>query len=116
MSLTKEEVIKKVNEGDTDWFYELYNNIWGSKNGEVTVAYEQSWGDGNDYHIALEFKNLNLSVLLDGTYSSWDSPHWNSVSLSKPYTFTETRYRPVTLDEIRDDKINSVLEESEDKE
>ncbi len=111
MELTKEIIIEKINKNDTDWFYvEIYNDSYGRTDGKVEVVYDQHWGDGNDYQIALFFNDLNCTVLLDGTYSSWDSPSWDSVSFAKEYTFTETRYRKATLDEIRDDKINEVLD------
>ena len=111
MKLTKDIIIEKIKSKDYDWFYDLYNESYNSK--EIEVIYEQNWGDGNDYQIVLLFKEFNWSILLDGTYSSWDSPSWNTVSFAKPYTFTETRYRESTLDEIRDDKINDVLDNKE---
>jgi hypothetical protein len=111
MELTKEIIIEKINQNDTDWFYQVYDKYsYGKTDGKVNVVYDQHWGDGNDYQIALFFNDLNWTVLLDGTYSSWDSPHWSGVSFAKEYTFTETRYRATTLDELRDDRINEVLD------
>lgn len=114
MEITKNDIITKINDNDCDWFYQLYDKYsWGKNDGKVKVVFDQHWGDGNDYQIALHFTDFNWTVLLDGTYSSWDSPHWDSVSFAKPYVFTETRYRPATLDELRDDKINEVLDNKE---
>lgn len=117
MELSREKVISKIKESDFNWFYEVYNEYcWVARkerrknDGRVKVVYDQHWGDGNDYQIALEFVEFKYIVLLDGTYSSWDSPQWDSVSFAKPYTFSETRYRTATLDELRDDKINDVLD------
>lgn len=110
MEITKNDIITKINDNDCDWFYQLY----ASKNdGKIEVVFYQHCGDSNDYQIALHFTDFNWTVLLDGTYSSWDSTHWNSVSFAKPYVFTETRYRSATLDELRDDKINEVLDNKE---
>lgn len=113
--ITKEEIVKRVNSNDANWFYnEVYEKYsWGKNDGKVDIVYEDNWGDGNDYFITLYFKDFNFNVLLEGTYSSWDSPYWNNVSFAKPYTFTEERYRPMTLEEIRDDKINEVLDDNE---
>lgn len=108
-SITREEIIEKVNNKETEWFYEVYNECWRDKS-IVEVLYDQNWGDGNDYQIAMLFKEHNLTVLLDGTYSSWDSPHWDSVDFAKPFTFKETRYRAATIAELREDKINDVLD------
>lgn len=113
-NLTKEEIIKRVNSNDCDWFYNIYNELWGKKN-IVEVVYEQNWGDGNDYQIVLHLKEFNWLILLDGTYSSWDSPYWDSVSFAKPYTFTELRYKATTLEEIRDKKIETILDNNEKK-
>lgn len=107
---TREEVIRKVKEGDTDWFYELYNNSYSLRD-EIEPVYEMSYGDGNDYIICLRFIKHNFFVQLEGTYSSWDSPYWDSVSFAMPYEFKETRYKAATLDYIRDQKLNDLLNE-----
>ena len=111
MKYTRETIIEKIKSGDTDFFYEIYNNDTYGKNSEVSTVYDQHWGDGNEYYIALHFKKLDMYVLLDGTYSSWDSPYWDSVSHAEPYQFTETRYKPATLEYIRDKKLEKVLTE-----
>lgn len=114
MNITREEVIKRVNAKDYDWFYNLHDKYsWGKNDGEVEIVYKQNYGDGNDYIIAFEFKNHNFFVQLEGTYSSWDSPYWSDVSFAVPYEYTETRYRPMSLDEIRDQKIENVLTDTD---
>ena len=55
----------------------------------------------------------NFFVQLEGTYSSWDSPYWDSVSFAMSYEFIETRYKAATLDYIRDQKIKEILGENE---
>lgn len=110
MNITREEVIKRVNSKDHEWFYQLYDKYnWGKNDGEVEIVYDQNYGDGNDYIIAFKFVNHNFFVQLEGTYSSWDSPYWSDVSFAVPYEYTETRYRSMSLDEIRDQKIDNVL-------
>lgn len=112
MEITREEIISKVNAQDHDWFYELYNESYNKKN-EISIVYEANYGDGNEYTICMSFLKYNFFVQLEGTYSSWDSPYWDSVSFAMPYEFKETRYKAATLDYIRDQKINEVLGENE---
>lgn len=100
MEYTKEQITEKVLAGDCEWFYDLYINLH-SNNKEVKAVYDQHWGDGNDYFITLEFTKLNLFVLLEGTYSSWDSPYWDSVSFAKPYQYVETRYKAIKSSEVK---------------
>jgi hypothetical protein len=98
MQITKEILIEKVNSKDTSWFEKLYyGDVDNETRKEYSVVYDMNYGDGNDWEITLEFKNLNLFVSLDGTYSSWDSPYWDSVSFAQPYEYKETRYKPVKL-------------------
>lgn len=113
--ITKKELIEKVNNKDYNWFYDLYNNLWSGKNKSIEVVYDQNWGDGNDYFIAFHFKDHNLYVQLDGTYSSWDSPYWGDVYFASPYEWKEIRYEKRTLGEIRDDKIEEVLKVNDQK-
>ena len=111
MEITREEIISKVKENDFDWFYDLYNESYS--NNEIDVVYEANYGDGNEYTICISFLKHNFFVQLEGTYSSWDSPYWDSVDFAMPYEFKETRYKAATLDYIRDQRINEVLGENE---
>jgi len=114
MKYGRNNILEKVKNKDKDFFYDIYNDeAWNSAQSEVSVAYEQSYGDGNEYFICMEFKLLNLFVLLEGTYSSWDAPHWHEVSLAMPYEFKETRYKAATLDYIREQKLNDILGKEE---
>lgn len=112
MKITREEIIEKVKENDFDWFYDLYNESYSNKD-EIEVVYEANYGDGNEYTICMEFTKHNFFVQLEGTYSSWDNPYWDSVDFAMPYEFKETRYSAATLDYIRDQRINEVLGENE---
>jgi len=115
--LERKEIEERVKAKDTSWFESIYygdSNIIDRK--EYSIVYDQNYGDGNDYFVAIEFKNHpGLYVLLEGTYSSWDSPHWDKVTFAQPYEHKETRYKTVTLDYIRDLKIESVLGDTEEK-
>ena len=114
MEITREKVISKVNERDCEWFFDLYNESYSLKN-DISIVYEANYGDGNEYTICISFLKYNFFVQLEGTYSSWDSPYWDSVSFAMPYEFKETRYKAATLDYIRDQKINEVLGENENE-
>jgi hypothetical protein len=113
MNITRQKLIDKVNAKDFEWFYEM---CYEDNHPEVQHPYEMNYGDGNEYIICLYFPNHNLYVQLEGTYSSWDSPHWESVNFAMPYEFKETRYKTATLDYIRDQKLNDILGEKNDLE
>ena len=109
--ITREEIISKVNGKDKNWFITYIKELFlVSGNKEYSVVYDMNYGDGNDWLITIHFLNHNLYVNLNGYYSSWDSPHWSSVSFAISYQHTETRYKSATLEDIRDIKIESVLD------
>lgn len=114
MKYTKEKIEERINAKDSDYFYEVYNEEYSNKT-EVKVIYEANYGDGNDYTLALEFVKLDVIVLLEGTYSSWDSPHWHKVCFAQPFEFTETRYKEATLQYMRDKTITTILDNDETK-
>jgi len=116
---TREQIIEKVKQNDTNFFYELYNgdlegHSYKDVNKEVKTVYDQHYGDGNEWTITLHFIEFNMYVLLEGSYSSWDSPDWDSVSHAEPYEFTETRFKEATLEYIRDKKLNEILKNEEE--
>jgi hypothetical protein len=112
MELTREEIISRVNSGDKSWFYNLYNGDCSKEaTKEFKIVYDKRYGDGNEWIISFSFLNHNLFVILEGTYLSWDSPWWDSVSFAIPYEYTETRYRAVSISDIRDIKIDSVIDD-----
>jgi hypothetical protein len=115
---TREQIIEKVKANDTNFFYEIYNGEVEGKwikelHKEVPTIYDQHYGDGNEWTIALHFIECNMYVLLEGSYSSWDSPDWDSVS-HEPYEYTETRFKEATLEYIRDKKLNEILKNEEE--
>jgi hypothetical protein len=109
MQLTRQEIISKVNSKDKKWFYSLYNGEFRELNKEFKIVYDQNYGDGNEWLIAFSFINHDIFVLLEGYYSSWDSPEWDKVSFAVPYEYKETRYREAKLEDIRDMKIDKII-------
>lgn len=116
MQITKEILVEKISNNDTEWFEKLY---YGESDDETRkefkVVYDLNLGDGNDWTIAFSFPNLKMFVVMEGYYSSWDSSHFDSVKFAEPYEYKETRYKPVTLQYIRDQKINEVLDEQDEE-
>jgi hypothetical protein len=117
--ITREQIIEKVKNKDTNFFYGLYNGEFEGKNlykelrKELETVYDQHYGDGNEWTIVLEFTEYGMYVILEGYYSSWDSPEWEIVAHAEPYQYTETRFKEATLEYIRDKKIESVLKTKE---
>ncbi len=108
MIYTREQLIEKIKENDTDFFEQFYHEDVECENKYKNI-WELNWGDGNELFVAIEFPNEKLTVLLEGTYSSHDSNYWDKVSFGVPYEFKETRYKSATLADIRDMKIDDVL-------
>lgn len=111
MIYTREQLIERIKKNDTDFFEQFYNEYFEDE--ECENKYDNiwtlNWGDGNELLVAIEFPNEKLTVLLEGTYSSHDSNYWDKVSFGVPYEFKETRYKSATLADIRDMKIDDVL-------
>jgi len=108
MRFTREELIEKIKKNDYQFFEDAYHDSLESDN-DYKIVWELNWGDGNEIFIAIEFPEEKLIALLEGTYSSHDSTCWDKVSFGIPYEFKETRYKSATLADIRDMKIDEVL-------
>lgn len=108
-----ENLNNKLKANDTDFFYSVFDNRYSHKD-EVKVVYDQHYGDGNDYEITLYFIKHDIYIMLEGTYSSWDSPYWDKVMQAEPFEFKETRYKKVTKEYLRNKTLGDVL--NEDKE
>lgn len=111
MIYSRQELIDKVNAKDIKFFA---NFRWGSSRVEnkCFTIWELCWGDVRlkpTVQVAMEFPNENLIVLLEGTYSSHDETDWYDVSFGVPFEFRETRYKPATQADLRDMKINDIL-------
>ena len=109
MILTREELIEKIKQNDTDFFKQFYYEDVEEVENKWENVWELNWGDGNDLFVALNFPNENLTVLLEGTYSSHDSPYWDRVSIGVEFEFKENRYRSATKADLRDMKIDELL-------
>lgn len=133
MKYTKKELVAKATSGEAYFFSQLFFerssvspsrkiDLNGKKNtvyvgssddgvveNEFVVAYDQNWGDGNDWEVALHFPAENINVLLEGYYSSQGDSELDSVSLSAPYDYTEVRYRTLTKEDIRDINLDEVM-------
>lgn len=113
MKYTRPQLIEKIKNNDTKFFQQVYEGYWENKNDRPDNTYdtiwELNWGDGNDLFVAVEFKEENLIVYMKGTYSSYGDSSFHKIAFGVPYQYTETRYRPATLEDIRDMKINDLL-------
>jgi hypothetical protein len=111
MKYTRQQLIDRINKNDTDFFQNFYNQYWEeTPENRYKQVWSLNWGDGNDLFVAINFPDEELTVYMEGIYSSYDDSSFDKVALAVPYQFTETRYRPATLDEIRDLKIDKILE------
>ena len=116
MQITKEILIEKISANDTKWFEKIYYGDCDNETSkEVNVVYDLNMGDGNDWTIAFSFPKLKMFAVMEGYYSSWDSSQFDSVKFAQPYEHKETRYKPVTLQYIREQKINEVLDEQDEQ-
>jgi hypothetical protein len=112
MKLTRQELLDKVKNKDVGFFQNLFfgdnklENKW-------SIVYDQHYGDGNDWSVAFSFPEENLFFLMEGYYSSHDSSEFDKISLAVPYTFTETRYRVVKKEDMRDINIDTILKTEE---
>lgn len=114
--LTREELLEKVKSSDVKWFQEYYFEYeWDAKHkkdfqgNKFEVCWELCWGDGNDWSVALDFFEENLTVVMEGYYSSHGESEFNQVGLGIPYEFKETRYRIATKQDLRDLKLDEIL-------
>jgi len=113
--LTREELLKKIKEEDVKWFENYYieynyqssrSNFKGNK---FKTCWEINWGDGNECIVALDFFEENITVVMEGYYSSHGDSEFDKVGFGVPYEFKETRYRIATLQELRDMKLCDIL-------
>jgi hypothetical protein len=118
MIYTKEQIVEKINKNEIEFFENVYHD-WGWEDtdyepceNKTKHVWELNWGDGNEIYVAIEFVEEKITFLLEGTYSSHDSTYWDKVSFGIPFEFKETRYRAATIADIRDMKIEDVLDKS----
>ncbi len=118
MKYTRQELVKKIKDNDSKFFQNLFLE-WGwrspSKQPDTINKFEKLWelnfGDGNDWKVALKFIDENITIYMSGFYSSEGDSEFDLVAFGVPFEFKETRYRDATLAEIRDMKIEEILNE-----
>jgi hypothetical protein len=113
--LTREELLEKLRENDVKWFSNYYFEYeYQAKKKDFTgnkfeVCWEICWGDGNEWIVALNFPEENINVVMEGYYSSHGDSEFQSVGIGVPYEFKETRYRIATKQDLRDLKLDEIL-------
>jgi hypothetical protein len=111
MSITRQQIIEKIKNNDTEFFTEIYHESYAEGYGEMSrkILWEINWGDGNEWNIAYKLLDFNIDVLLEGYYSSHGDSEFSKVSFAVPFEFKETRYRSANAAEIREMKIDEIL-------
>ena len=113
--LTREELVQKLKNNDVEWFSQHYfENDWSAhqkdfQGNKFKTCWEINWGDGNEWIVALDFFEENLTVVMEGYYSSHDDSEFSRVGIGVPYEFKETRYRIATKQDLRDLKLDEIL-------
>lgn len=113
--LTREDLIKKAMSGDVEWFSQQYfEHEWEAKKSDFKgnkfkTCWEINWGDGNEWIVALNFFEDDVTVVMEGYYSSHGDSEFSKVGIGVSYEFTETRYRIATKQDLRDLKLDEIL-------
>lgn len=127
---TRQELIKKTEEnqnnrrrGSIDFFDTIYKVTEGYydiedgdeidfdfENQKVEIVYDQNFGDGNEWHVALFFPKENISIFMEGYYSSHGESELTRASIGIKYEFKEMRYKAASKDELRDISIETIIE------
>lgn len=98
IQLTREMLTNLVNENKADEVAHLYDREIDGV--EVDEINRRNLGDGRPLYSTLKFSFPDggepVLVTVDGVYSSYDSPYWQAVYFSEPFTHTEIRYRKIT--------------------
>ena len=85
-------------------FKEVLKHAWREEEVENLGTFKEvdgwSLGDGHEMGRVVRHLETDTLFLLSGTYSSWDSSEWHSLSMVEPYEKTVTRYRTVEGSEI----------------
>jgi hypothetical protein len=117
--LTRQELIKKVLEKDIEFFSKLlFEHGWTSLSrqpadiNKFEKVWEINWGDGNEWTIALSFPEENVNIVLSGYYSSHGDSEFDEIGFGVPYEFKETRWKIASKDELRDLKLDEILNEN----
>ncbi len=99
--MNRSELLELIRLNHVKEIYNLYNDPPpdDGSDWEVESLQRRNLGDGRPLYHTLKFTfpdgGEKIVVTLAGTYSSYDSPDWDEVYLSEPYTHSEIRYRKV---------------------
>lgn len=104
---TKSELLEKIEDRDSEFFSQIYYDNSEILN-KTKIVWDLNYGEGNDWYVTLYFPDESMYVLLEGTYSSYDSSSFGRIHLAMPFEFKETRYRPISIAEFRDMKIDDI--------
>lgn len=113
--LTREELLEKIKTNDVEWFSRYYFEYeWQAKKNDFKgnkfkTCWEINWGDGNEWIIALDFFEENVTIVMEGYYSSHGDSEFSKVGIGVPFEFKETRYRIATKQDLRELKLEELL-------
>lgn len=122
---TRQDLIKKTEapNGSIDFFdtiFKVTEGYWDDDDGDqidfdfenqkVEIPYDQNFGDGNEWHVALFFPKENISIFMEGYYSSHGDSELSRASIGIEYEFKEMRYKRASKDELRDISIETIIE------
>ena len=116
MKFTRQELIEKIRKNERGYFQDLFiEHGWrkpANQPDEINKfkkLWELNMGDGNEWEVAIEFVDEKLTVYMVGYYSSEGDSEFQTVSFGVPYEFNETRYKAATQAEIREMRIDEIL-------
>lgn len=113
--LTREELLEKIKNNDVEWFSNNYfENDWSSskpnfQGNKFKTCWDLNFGDGNEWTIALDFFEENVTVVMEGYYSSYGGSGFHKVGIGIPYEYKEIRYRIATKQDLRDLKLDEMF-------
>lgn len=113
--LTREELLEKIKNNEVGSFSEHYfEHEWEAtkpdfKGNKFKKCWEINWGDGNEWIVAIDFFEENVTIVMEGYYSSHGDSEFDKVGIGVPYEFKETRYRIATKQDLRDLKLDEIL-------
>lgn len=91
--LTNEEW-EELTENNTQVWDTFWDKVSDYCSENVKEVYHINMGDGNRIEKVFELLDFpGFFVRVVGRYSSYDSTDWHFVSVAKPYTHSETRYK-----------------------
>jgi hypothetical protein len=100
VKLTREELLKLVNNNSIGFFKDLHHyEIEELENPGFQECGYKNDGDGREMRTRFLFPEFDLIVQMTGIYSSHGCSEWYNVNFVEPYQHTETRYKNVEVKE-----------------